>query len=141
MNLNPPSSFTGGNVPIHANLRPQIHSVNHLQLARSPIPTSLDASGSDAMNPAGDYSVAHIRLKTNTDVVGHGIAFTIGRGNDLCTAAARMMGERLIGKSLGELTENMGKTWRYLVEDSQMRWVGPEKGVVHLRLSACVNAL
>ncbi|KAK1621658.1 hypothetical protein BDP81DRAFT_336344, partial [Colletotrichum phormii] len=55
-------------------------------------PTSLDASGSDAMNPAGDYSTAHIRLKTNTDLVGHGISFTIGRGNDLCTAAARIMG-------------------------------------------------
>ncbi|KAL1873466.1 hypothetical protein VTK73DRAFT_914 [Phialemonium thermophilum] len=104
-------------------------------------PTSLDASGSDAMNPAGDYSAAHIRLKTNTDLVGHGISFTIGRGNDLCTAAARQIGERLTGKTLGELTADMGKTWRYLVADSQLRWVGPEKGVVHLGLSACVNAL
>lgn len=93
------------------------------------------------MNPAGDYSAAHIRLKTNTDLIGHGISFTIGRGNDLCTAAARMVAERLVGKSLGELTANMGKTWRYLVSDSQLRWVGPEKGVMHLGLSACVNAL
>ncbi|CAK7203081.1 L-galactonate dehydratase [Sporothrix eucalyptigena] len=105
-------------------------------------PTSLDASGSDAMNPAGDYSAAHVQLKTNQpDLVGHGIAFTIGRGNDLATAAARQVGERLIGKTLGELTANMGQTWRHLVADSQLRWVGPEKGVIHLGLSSCVNAL
>ncbi|KAF7550513.1 hypothetical protein G7Z17_g5672 [Cylindrodendrum hubeiense] len=100
-----------------------------------------ESYGSDAMNPAGDYSAAHIRLLTNTDLTGHGISFTIGRGNDLCTAAARQIAERLVGKTLGELTESMGKTWRYLVSDSQLRWVGPEKGVMHLGLSACVNAL
>lgn len=93
------------------------------------------------MNPAGDYSAAHIQLRTNTDLIGYGISFTIGRGNDLCTAAARMIAERLVGKTLAELTENMGKTWRYLVADSQLRWVGPEKGVIHLGLSSCVNAL
>ncbi|CAG9990060.1 unnamed protein product [Clonostachys byssicola] len=104
-------------------------------------PTSLDASGSDAMNPAGDYSATHVQLKTNTELIGHGIAFTIGRGNELCTAAAKLIAERLLGKSLKELTENMGQTWRYLVADSQLRWVGPEKGVIHLGLSSCVNAL
>lgn len=104
-------------------------------------PTSLDLSGSDAMNPGPDYSVAHVILKTNTDLAGHGIAFTIGRGNDLCTAAAGLIAERLVGESLGELTANMGKTWRHLVSDSQLRWVGPEKGVIHLGLSSCVNAL
>lgn len=93
------------------------------------------------MNPSGDYSAAHVRLTTNTDLTGHGISFTIGRGNDLCTAAARAIAERLVGKTLGDLTADMGRTWRYLVSDSQMRWVGPEKGVVHLGLSACVNAL
>jgi L-galactonate dehydratase len=93
------------------------------------------------MNPAGDYSATHIQLKTNTDLVGHGIAFTIGRGNDLTTAAAGQIAERIIGKSLGELTKDMGKTWRYLVADSQLRWVGPEKGIIHLGLSSCVNAL
>lgn len=93
------------------------------------------------MNPAGDYSAAHVQLKTNTDLVGHGISFTIGRGNDLCTEAARQIGELLVGKTLGELTEDMGNTWRYLVSDSQLRWVGPEKGVIHLGLSACINAL
>lgn len=104
-------------------------------------PTSLDLSGSDAMNPGPDYSVAHIILKTDADLTGYGIAFTIGRGNDLCTAAAGMIAERLVGRNLGDLTVDMGKTWRHLVSDSQLRWVGPEKGVIHLGLSACVNAL
>lgn len=104
-------------------------------------PTSLDLSGSDAMNPGPNYSAAYIVLKTNTDLQGHGFAFTIGRGNNLCTAAAEMIAERLVGKTLAELTENMGQTWRYLVSDSQLRWVGPEKGVIHLGLSTCVNAV
>lgn len=104
-------------------------------------PTSLDASGSDAMNPAGDYSTSHVQLNTNTDLIGHGISFTIGRGNDLTTAAARQIAERIVGKTLGELTANFGQTWRYLVADSQLRWVGPEKGVIHLGLSAVVNAI
>ncbi|KKA22993.1 hypothetical protein T310_2970 [Rasamsonia emersonii CBS 393.64] len=108
-------------------------------------PTSLDQSGSDAMNPAADYSAAYIILKTSSSssnsLRGHGFAFTIGRGNDLVCAAARHVAERLVGKTLADLTANMGQTWRYLVSDSQLRWVGPEKGVVHLGLSACVNAL
>lgn len=104
-------------------------------------PTSLDASGSDAMNSLGDYSATYVRLDTNTPLVGHGIAFTIGRGNDLCTAAARQIADRLVGKTLAELTKDMGKTWRYLVSDPQLRWVGPEKGLIHLGLSSCVKAL
>ncbi|KAK5988247.1 L-galactonate dehydratase [Cladobotryum mycophilum] len=104
-------------------------------------PTSLDLSGSDAMNPGPDYSAAYLVLTTNTDLKGHGFAFTIGRGNNLCTTAAEMIAERLVGQTLAELTENMGKTWRHLVSDSQLRWLGPEKGVIHLGLSTCVNAL
>ncbi|KAL7898695.1 enolase N-terminal domain-like protein [Trichoderma sp. TUCIM 5745] len=104
-------------------------------------PTSLDLSGSDAMNPGPNYSAAYIILQTNTDLQGHGFAFTIGRGNNLCTAAAEMIAERLVGKTLAELTQNMGQTWRHLVSDSQLRWVGPEKGVIHLGLSTCVNAV
>lgn len=104
-------------------------------------PTSLDQSGSDAMNPAGDYSAAYIILHTSTKLNGHGFSFTIGRGNDLVCSAASLIAERLVGKSLEDLTQDMGKTWRYLVADSQLRWVGPEKGVIHLGLSACVNAV
>ena len=94
------------------------------------------------MNPAGDYSAAYIVLRTSKqELNGHGFAFTIGRGNDLVCAAARYTVERLVGKGLAGLTKDMGKTWRYLVSDSQLRWVGLEKGVIHLGLSACVNAL
>ncbi|CAL5874535.1 uncharacterized protein PFLUO_LOCUS8831 [Penicillium psychrofluorescens] len=104
-------------------------------------PTSVDLSGSDAMNPGPNYSAAYLVLKTNTDLSGHGFAFTIGRGNNLCTTAAEMIAERLVGRSLASLISSMGATWRHLVSDSQLRWVGPEKGVVHLGLSAVVNAL
>jgi L-galactonate dehydratase len=104
-------------------------------------PTSLDDSGSDAMNGAPNYSAAYLVLKTTSKLKGHGFAFTIGRGNDLVCEAVTQVAERLVGKSLVELTEDMGKTWRHLVSDSQLRWIGPEKGVIHLGLSTCVNAL
>ncbi|KAL7813871.1 enolase C-terminal domain-like protein [Trichoderma aethiopicum] len=105
-------------------------------------PTSLDLSGSDAMNPGPNYSAAYIVLHTTTSPLsGHGFAFTIGRGNNLVVLAAEMLAERLVGKTLAQLTSNMGQTWRHLVSDSQLRWVGPEKGVIHLGLSACVNAV
>ncbi|KAJ5387220.1 hypothetical protein N7509_009761 [Penicillium cosmopolitanum] len=114
--LTPASAFAGSKTPID-DVRIEDFEVFDLRF-----PTSLDASGSDAMNPAGDYSATHVQLKTNTDLKGHGISFTIGRGNDLCTSAARQIAERLVGKTLGELTKNMGETWRFLVADSQLRW-------------------
>ncbi|SCO87568.1 probable L-alanine-DL-glutamate epimerase and related enzymes of enolase superfamily [Fusarium oxysporum] len=129
------TSFSGSQLPASEIV------ITDFQTYDLRFPTSQDASGSDAMNPAGDYSATHIQLKTNTDLIGHGIAFTIGRGNDLCVAASRLIAERLVGKTLQSLTEDMGKTWRHLVADSQLRWVGPEKGVIHLGLSSCVNAL
>ena len=93
------------------------------------------------MNLAADYSAAYIILRTSKDLDGHGFAFTIGRGNDLVCTAAQYIAEKLIGKNMRELTADMGKTWRYLVADSQLRWIGPEKGVIHLGLSTCINAL
>ncbi|KAK9469514.1 enolase C-terminal domain-like protein [Lipomyces arxii] len=104
-------------------------------------PTSLDKLGSDAMNDAGDYSSAYVILKTNEELTGHGMTFTIGRGNDIVCMAIKNVANRLVGKTLSELTADMGKTWRYLVGDSQLRWIGPEKGVIHLALGAVVNAL
>ena len=93
------------------------------------------------MHGAPDYSAAYIVLRTKSALKGHGFSFTIGRGNDLVCQAAATIAERLVGKTLAELTSDMGKTWRMLVSDSQYRWIGPEKGVTHLALSACVNAL
>ncbi|KAF2763235.1 enolase C-terminal domain-like protein [Pseudovirgaria hyperparasitica] len=104
-------------------------------------PTSLDKTGSDAMNAAGDYSSAYCILSTDSDLTGHGMTFTIGRGNEIVCAAIPLLANRIVGKSLESLTENWGKTWRYLVADSQLRWIGPEKGVIHLALGAVVNAI
>ncbi|KAL9119721.1 MAG: hypothetical protein Q9187_003727, partial [Circinaria calcarea] len=104
-------------------------------------PTSLDKTGSDAMNTAGDYSSAYCILETDSKYTGHGMTFTIGRGNEVVCAAIPTLAERIKGKALENLIKDWGKTWRYLVSDSQLRWIGPEKGVIHLALGAVVNAI
>jgi L-fuconate dehydratase len=104
-------------------------------------PTSSHSDGSDAMNPDPDYSATYVTLITNSAFNGNGLTFTIGRGNELCVAAVHALKFMLINKDLVEITRNMGVFWRSLVGDSQLRWVGPEKGVVHLATAAIVNAL
>ncbi|CAI7627606.1 unnamed protein product [Penicillium pancosmium] len=104
-------------------------------------PTHLDQTGTDAMTVAGDQSVAYCMLYTDSEHVGHGLNFSNGRGNDLICQSIAIIAPRVVGKDLDELTKDWGKTWRYLVMDSQLRWVGPEKGVIHLALAAVVNAL
>ncbi|RAO68456.1 uncharacterized protein BHQ10_004468 [Talaromyces amestolkiae] len=104
-------------------------------------PTSLDKTGSDAMNAAGDYSSAYCIIKTDSQYEGHGMTFTIGRGNEIVCAAISTIAPLIVGKDLDEITADWGKTWRYLVSDSQLRWIGPEKGVIHLALGAVVNGL
>lgn len=105
-------------------------------------PTSRQHIGSDAMNPDPDYSAAYVTLKTDAaGLEGHGLTFTIGRGNELCVAAAQALGRLIAGKPLAEFTDNMGAFWRMITGDSQLRWVGPEKGVIHLATAAIVNAV
>ncbi|KAL1605996.1 L-galactonate dehydratase [Nothophoma quercina] len=104
-------------------------------------PTSLDKTGSDAMNAAGDYSSAYCILSTDSEFSGHGMTFTIGRGNEIVCSAIAHLADRVKGRTLESLVENWGKTWRHLVNDSQLRWIGPEKGVIHLALGAVVNAI
>ena len=104
-------------------------------------PTSLDAAGSDAMNKDGDHSAAYVALDTDTDLVGYGFTFTIGRGNDLCADAARQRALPLVGRDADTLLDDLGATYRELASDSQLRWLGPEKGVVHLAMAAVMNAL
>src|SRR4051794_1431766 len=104
-------------------------------------PTSRQHIGSDAMNPDPDYSAAYIVLRTDSPLEGHGLTFTIGRGNQLCVAAANALKPLLVGKTLKSFTENMGAFWRMITGDSQLRWVGPEKGVIHLATAAIVNAV
>ncbi|KAI8964552.1 enolase C-terminal domain-like protein [Daldinia sp. FL1419] len=104
-------------------------------------PTSLDKTGSDAMNAAGDYSSAYCILETDSEFSGHGMTFTIGRGNDIVCAAISHLAQRIQHRTLSSLVANWGQTWRHLVNDSQLRWIGPEKGVIHLALGAVVNAV
>lgn len=104
-------------------------------------PTSLDKTGSDAMNAAGDYSAAYCILETDSKLEGHGMTFTIGRGNDVVCAAIPHLADRIKGRTLSSLVSDWSMTWRYLVNDSQLRWIGPEKGVIHLALGAVVNAI
>lgn len=104
-------------------------------------PTSATLDGSDAMNPDGDYSAAYVRLHTSdARLAGFGLTFTIGRGTDLCVQAARQLARPLIGRDVDEIAADMGATYREIVADSQMRWLGPEKGVVHLAAAAVLNA-
>lgn len=106
-------------------------------------PTSRTLAGSDAMNPAPDYSAAYVILRTDSpdDLEGHGLTFTIGRGNEVCVAAIRALAPMIIGRTLEAFTANMGAFWRYITGDSQLRWLGPEKGVIHLAIAAVVNAV
>ena len=106
-------------------------------------PTSKSLDGSDAMNPDPDYSAAYVILKTNhpEGIEGHGLTFTIGRGNELCVAAINSIAPLIKGKSLESFTKNMGEFWKMITGDSQLRWLGPEKGVIHLATGAIVNAV
>ena len=104
-------------------------------------PTSEQLDGSDAMNPDPDYSAAYCVLHTSEGPEGHGMTFTIGRGNDLCVAAISQLGQQLIGLELTDLRSQMGPLWKKITGDSQFRWLGPEKGVVHLAAAALINAL
>lgn len=106
-------------------------------------PTSKTLDGSDAMNPDPDYSAAYVILKTDSpdDLEGHGLTFTIGRGNEICVQAIKSVSYLVIGKSLKEFTADMGAFWKMMHGDSQLRWLGPEKGVIHLATGAIVNAV
>ncbi len=106
-------------------------------------PTSLHLDGSDAMNAAPDYSAAYVVLETDdpTGLEGHGLTFTIGRGTEVCVAAVQALRQLVVGRSLASITADFGGFWREVTGDSQLRWLGPEKGVIHLASGAVVNAV
>jgi L-fuconate dehydratase len=106
-------------------------------------PTSVLLDGSDAMNPDPDYSAAYLRIVTDAvdGIDGHAFVFTIGRGNDVQVAAIDTLAGHLVGREVEPLLDDMGATSRELVGDSQLRWLGPEKGVMHMAIGAAVNAL
>jgi L-fuconate dehydratase len=105
-------------------------------------PTSRTLDGSDAMNPDPDYSAAYCILDTSQPgLSGHGLAFTLGRGTQLCTAAIEALAPKLVGRSLDAIANDLGGFWRDMVGDSQMRWLGPEKGIIHMAAAALINAV
>ena len=105
-------------------------------------PTSLSMDGSDAMNRDGDYSATYVAIRTeDPDVNGYGYTFTIGRGNDVCALATQRRAEPLAGREVAAVVGDLGGTYRDLTSDSQMRWLGPDKGVEHLALAAVMNAV
>jgi L-fuconate dehydratase len=103
-------------------------------------PTSASLDGSDAMNPDPDYSAAYVVLRTDEAHDGHGLTFTIGRGNEVVCAAVKALEGRVVGLELDWIAENPGRFWRHVTSDSQLRWIGPDKGAMHLATGAVVNA-
>ena len=104
-------------------------------------PTSASKAGWDAMNPDPDYSASYVVLKTDGELRGHGLTFTNGRGNELCVAAIEALKPHVLGQKLESIVDDFGRFWNDVVSDSQLRWVGPEKGVIHLATGALVNAV
>jgi L-fuconate dehydratase len=106
-------------------------------------PTSRELDGSDAMNPDPDYSAAYVVVRTDAGdgLEGHGFTFTIGRGNDIQVAAIQALREHVVGRDVAELCADPGSLNRDLIGDSQLRWLGPEKGVMHMAIGAVVNAV
>ncbi len=106
---------------------------------RFPSKDGLD--GSDAMNPDPVYSAAYVVLETDGDHQGHGLTFTIGRGNEICVAAIEALRPLVVGLDLDWVRDDMGRFWRHITGDSQLRWIGPDKGAIHLATGAVVNAI
>jgi L-fuconate dehydratase len=117
--------------------------IRELEVIDIRFPTSRDLDGSDAMNPDPDYSAAYAILRDDAGdgLEGHGLTFTIGRGTEVVVAAVEALRPLVVGRDSEELFANMGAFWRSLVGDSQLRWIGPEKGVIHLATAAVVNAV
>jgi L-fuconate dehydratase len=116
-------------------------TIRSLRVLAVRFPTSAFLDGSDAMNPDPDYSAAYVVLETDVPgLEGHGLTFTIGRGNEVCCAAIRALEPLVEGLALEWIAQDMGRFWRHVTSDSQLRWIGPDKGAIHLATAAVVNA-
>ena len=104
-------------------------------------PTSRGKHGSDAMNVDPDYSAAYVVLRTSGKLEGHGLTFTLGRGTEIVVRAVESLAPLVVGQSLETITKAFGAYWRRLAQESQLRWLGPQKGVTHLALGAVINAI
>ena len=103
-------------------------------------PTSAQADGSDALN-LGDYSATYVVLETGTGLEGHGLTFTNGRGNEICVAAVHALKHHVVGRRLDDIVADMRAFYRDLTVDRQLRWLGPEKGILHMATGAILNAV
>jgi L-fuconate dehydratase len=117
--------------------------ITSLEVLDVRFPTSRSLDGSDAMNPDPDYSAAYVILRTDAGdgLEGHGLTFTIGRGTEVVVAAVHALEPLVVDRSVEALEADLGGFWQELVGDSQLRWIGPEKGVIHLATAAVVNAV
>ncbi|MGI3785851.1 MAG: fuconate dehydratase, partial [Janthinobacterium lividum] len=108
--------------------------VTALEVLDVRFPTSRHLDGSDAMNPEPDYSAAYVVLRTDDadGLEGHALAFTTGRGNDVQANAIGALADHVVGTRVADLCDDLGAFWRRLVHDPQLRWLGPEKGVMHM---------
>jgi L-fuconate dehydratase len=116
-------------------------TINKLTVEDIRFPTSVTADGSDAVHPDPDYSVAYVTLETSDGQIGTGYTFTIGRGTEIVVTAIHALEHHVLGKSLDDIHANWIPFWRSLTQDTQLRWIGPEKGVIHLATAAIVNAV
>lgn len=119
-----------------------METITSIELVDLRFPTSESSDGSDAVNKDADYSAAYLRIVTDNDALyGCGFTFTIGRGNDICLEAVDALASRFIGRDVASLCDEPGEAYRELAADSQLRWLGPDKGVVHLARAAVMNAV
>ncbi len=118
-------------------------TITHIDVRDIRFPTSGTLNGSDAMNPDPDYSAAYAILVTDRPggLAGHGLTFTIGRGTEVVAAGIHALAPLLVGRTLESCTADMGAFWRHITGDSHLRWIGPEKGAIHLATAAIVNAV
>jgi len=115
--------------------------IRDLEIFDLRFPTSRTHVGTDAVHVDPDYSAAYVILKTDAGLEGHGLTFTIGRGNEVCTAAIEAFRPLVVRQRLEDVTADFAGFWHRLASDSQLRWLGPEKGVIHLATAAIVNAV
>jgi L-fuconate dehydratase len=116
-------------------------AITGLEVRDVRFPTSRTLAGSDAMNAAPDYSAAYVLLATDCDLTGHGLTFTIGRGTEVVVAAIHALAPLVRGRRVSDVAADPKAFWRELTGDSHLRWIGPEKGVIHLATAALVNAV
>jgi L-fuconate dehydratase len=115
--------------------------IQELEIIDLRFPTSLTNAGTDAVHKDPDYSAAYVILHTDGGIEGHGFTFTIGRGNEVCAEAIRAFTPLVVGRDVDEIRAAPAAFWRSLAGDSQLRWLGPEKGVIHIAMTAIVNAV